>query len=224
MGKTAGMPRTAEPKIIRAKKLKKDGSLDGKVVRRIAAALRNGETVLLPVDGVYTLACASRAELEKRHAPARSGGVVYLVSSFKMLADIASFSKADYDFLNRIWPGEVNVTVRPCGDVSGASSCAARFPHNRFIVQVVELAECPIASLCAPGERESVLFHEQDLLAEYRRSADLVVIVEELCKRHPMPTVIDICNGELRIVTEGKVPVDEIKSLYFLGKDDEAVY
>jgi len=30
--------------------------------------------------------------------------------------------------------------------------------------------------------------------------------------------------GELRIVTEGKVPVDEIKSLYFLGKDDEAVY
>jgi len=38
-----------------------------------------------------------------------------------------------------------------------------------------------------------------------------------------MPTVVDISGETLAILNEGRVSAEEIKSLYFLGKDDSAI-
>ena len=49
------------------------------------------------------------------------------------------------------------------------------------------------------------------------------LIVDEACKEHSLPSVIDITGGSVEVLYEGRVSTDEIKSLYFLGADDSDI-
>jgi len=56
------------------------------------------------------------------------------------------------------------------------------------------------------------------ILSEYSKYVDYTVIVDDICKEHSLPSVIDIRSDKLSVVYEGRILSDDIRSLFFLGK------
>ena len=213
--------RTREAEILAVKRLKKDGDLSGEIVERVVAALVNGAVAMLPVDNVYYVVGRSPSDIGKVVSGKKpgTGEVVTLISSYKMLNDVAEYSKSDYDFLNRIWPGEVTVILRELAHGNG-HKVFIRYPRNRFLLNVIDRLDVPVYGTSASTAEKEIVYRKKELVSTFQGSVDLMVIVDELCKKHPHASLIDISGEALMIVRAGKVSAEEIKSLYFLGKAD----
>jgi tRNA A37 threonylcarbamoyladenosine synthetase subunit TsaC/SUA5/YrdC len=128
--------RTKESEIITIKKLKKDGSVSRDVIVKVGESLAQNEVVVLPVDNIYGPVCISVKKLDSHTASLLASGDVrmeILISTFRHLGDIAEFSKSDYDFLNRVWPGEVTVVLKGKKGGTYGDTVYIRHPRNRYL-------------------------------------------------------------------------------------------
>lgn len=214
--------RTCETDITAIKKLRKDGELAPPISESIAQTLLEGGVVLLPVDFIYGIVCANASAVER--ALVKSGHfqseITALISSYKMLDDLVVYSKSDYDFLNRIWPGEVSVYMKSV-HCSGPEKLKVRFPKSRFLQGILQRAERMFYYAPAMHSQNEPIYRKKTLISSFSGVVDKIVLIDELCKKHPLPSVVDISANNLEIIYAGKVAAEEIKSLYFLGKADE---
>ena len=214
--------------IIKIKKLRKDGSINSDIVEKISVSIKSREIVVLPIDNVYGVIGVSEPKVEKRICKllrVDETKFVRLISSFKMLNETACYTKFDYDFLNRVWPGEVNVILKDRVSHNRKQDLITiRYPRNKFLQSVIDSVDSPLIISKACNKNNDVIYRKEDIINSFYHKVKLIVIIEELCKKHPISTLIDISSGNLKILREGKVTSDEIKSLYFLGKDDDLVY
>lgn len=211
---------------ITIKRVKKDGSINKDIVAKVAVSICNGGVVILPIDSVYGIVGLSVEDIGQTLSGIfNSDNIQYesLISSFKTLDTIADFSKSDYDFLNRIWPGEISVTLKAKSSRARDKIISIRYPRNKFLHDIIDLVEHPVFCANIFDDKNKIIYKKKDII-NIQKHVDLVLIIDEMCKRHPLPTSIDISENKLTIIHEGKVAVEEIKSLYFLGKSDGAVY
>lgn len=210
--------------IITVKKLKKDGSIERATSRKIAEYLKNDKIVLMPVDSIYGLVTVMGGNALS-HVPKLSHEkeehIVRIVSTFKMLDEIAGISKLEFDFLHRIWPGELIVYVRDIKSLN--RSIPVRMPRSRYQQDIVEQVGSPLAYATLFDAGHRVLHQKQEIIKALENKIDCMLIIEEFCKEHTMPSVVDISGEALNILNEGRVSAEEIKSLYFLGKDDAVI-
>jgi len=209
-------------KTVTLKKLKKDGSIDERSFRRISVSIAAGEIVVLPVDSVYGFVCLDKGDIARllpnaMHSPE---SLIRLVSSFKMLDEIVSIGKLEYDFLHRVWPGELDVILKMKSLKN--SNIPVRFPRNKFIQDLISFLGSHLVFFPVMDEAKKNVYIEDQLIRYCENRADLLVIIKEICKEHSLPTAIDISRGDLMILHEGRMSSDEIKSLYFLGIGDSA--
>ena len=210
--------------IINIKKLKKDGTIERSASRKIADYLRNDKIVLMPVDCIYGLVTVMGGH-SLSHIPKLSHEkeehIVRIVSSFKMLDDIARITKLEFDFLHRIWPGELIVYVK---DIKSRNvSIPVRMPRSRYQQDIIDQVGSTLAYATLYSADRSVLYLKKDIIDALEDRIDCMLIIEEFCKEHTMPSVVDISKDTLTIINEGRVSAEEIKSLYFLGKDDAVI-
>ena len=213
-----------ENEVISIRKLKKDGSIDEKVLRKIVRVLREGHVVVMPIDRVYGIVGLSDSPAAA-HIPEISGQqderIIRAIPSFRMLDDIALYDKYIYDFLHRIWPGDVVVRLKKKNMNSG-NTIPVFIPRHRFFQDILDTMDRPLLFAAGINSRKRKIFRDSDIIKKYKSKARLILIVQEFCREYPLPTFIDVSHGDLRILGEGRVPSEEIKSLYFLGADDSA--
>lgn len=219
---------TETSEITTVKKLKKDGSISEELIGRIVHTLEKGKMVLMPVDSIYAIVGVAGPEMEKKISAAigrQKKRFQRLICSFRMLDDLACITKTDYDFLNRIWPGEITVILPKKTSEGSPDSIAVRFPRSKFLLEVISRVEAPlIFSNLYHGISKVPIFRKNEIIKNYSDTIDLIILIDELCRRHPRSTLIDICADNLKIIRQGKVSAEEIKSLYFLGRDDAMEY
>lgn len=211
--------KTSEADIILIKRLKKDGELPDGVADSIAKTLLEGGIVVLPVDYIYGVVSLQSKSVEKILLKTKcySTDVVALVSSYKMLDEIVVYSKFDYDFLNRIWPGEILVYMRSVKN-EGDGRIKVRFPKSRFLLGILSKGEKILYYAPLMHSETEPIYRKKTIITYFKNLVDKILIIEELCKKHPLPTVIDISKNTLEIIRTGRIPADEIKSLYFIDK------
>ncbi len=210
--------------VIHLKKMKKDGSIDAASFKRIRNALKEEQILILPVDCIYGYASILHEKivhiLEKLTGE-DEGEIIRLISSFKMLDDIALIDKLEYDFLHRIWPGELTVKLKDHGNLKRA--IPLRMPKSRFVLDIIRSIDEPVFFSPLKDSSSNLVYRKKHLLSEFSARADLLLVVDEFCKEHAIPTYVDVSNGALKIILEGRISAEEVKSLYFLGKDDPVV-
>jgi tRNA A37 threonylcarbamoyladenosine synthetase subunit TsaC/SUA5/YrdC len=210
--------------ILSIKKLKKDGSIDAGIIRSIAQSLAKHKTVLMPVDSIYGIVSTqeekTRGAIEHVNGH-RDNSVIWMISSFKMLDELAAVSKMEYDFLHRIWPGELIVIMK---DIAGGPrAIPVCMPRGKFKQEIIEQVGQPLLYTPLLGRDGKPVYRKKDLVDILSGKIDMLLIIDEFCKEHGLPTIVDISRGSLAIVNEGRVSSEELKSLYFLGKDDAAL-
>ena len=203
---------------ITIKKLKKDGSIAEEYIEFVASQLNENKSVIIPVDSIFGILSQKEEmilnlipEKEREEVPVR------LISSFKQLDEIATIDKLQFDFLHRIWPGEIVVYLHKKDD---SGTVPVRIPKNIYIQDIIGKIDHPIYFSCLFKKDHNLLFKKKEVLKKYSKIVDTIIIIDEFCKDHTIPSKIDISKGELEILYEGRVSSEEIKSLYFLGKDD----
>jgi tRNA A37 threonylcarbamoyladenosine synthetase subunit TsaC/SUA5/YrdC len=210
--------------IISLKKLKKDGSIDQAIVRNIAQTISGNRSVLMPVDSIYGIVSLHEAktrEIIEHLNGLKHNSVIRMISSFKMLDELAPVSKMEYDFLHRIWPGELVVIMK---DIAGDNRLIpVCMPHGKFKQDILERVGHPLFYAPMLDVSKKPVYRKKDLIGLLEGKVDSLLVIDEFCKEHSLPTVVDISMGTLTIVHEGRVSAEEIKSLYFLGKDDSAL-
>jgi len=206
----------SEYQVLKIKRLKKDGSINYDYVKMIAKAIKLGSTFLLPVDSIYGF-ISKLTNYDFINLPQcyKTGDQIeVIISNFKMLEKMALVDKFKYDFLKRIWPGEVIVQLknRKCND---DLNCFIRMPRHRYLLDIIDEVGAPLVYMPATKKNKSV-YKDKDLMKNYKDHCSMLLI-DEFSKNHTFPTMIDISCNNLVILNEGRVCSDEIKSLYFLG-------
>lgn len=203
-------------KIVRLRKLKKDGSIDREHASFVAQSLLSGARAVLPIDSYYGY--LSQYKVRTGHKAANGSKSEILINGFKMLDDIAELMKQEYDFLHRVWPDEVTVFLNG----KSGSVLPVRFPRSRYALDIIDMVGGPVVFEPISGIKGNGVRFRNKLIEKYIKNNESVLIIDSLCRPHPPPAVIDISMGHLRIVEEGRVSSDEIKSLYFLNHENSA--
>ncbi len=210
--------------IIQLKKMKKDGSIDAVNFKKIRNALKEEQILIMPVDCIYGYTSILHKKIVhtlEELSGEKEGEIIRLISSFKMLEDIALIDKLEYDFLHRIWPGELTVKLKDHGNMK--RSIPLRMPKSKFVLDLIDNVDEPVFFSPLKDSNGSLVYRKKSLMSHFSGKADLMLVVDEFCKEHAIPTYVDVSNGELKILLEGRISAEEVKSLYFLGKDDPVV-
>ncbi len=206
---------------ISIKKLKKDGTIDHAITRSLAEMIKSGKSVLMPVDAIYGLVCLNdqnSRDLIHHLTGDTDEHIVRMISSFKMLDEIANIDKLEFDFLHRIWPGELIVYVE---DIGGKGrGIPVRMPRSKYQQDIIDHVGRPCLYAALLDRDKKPMFRKKEIISALDGKIDCLLIIDEFCREHTLPSVVDISKGTLAIINEGRISTDEIKSLYFLGKDD----
>jgi tRNA A37 threonylcarbamoyladenosine synthetase subunit TsaC/SUA5/YrdC len=205
--------------LVTIKRVKKDGSVDELYVNMASQKIDDGGNVVIPVDGIYGMLSIYPGDPLAEYELETAMGDAILISSFLMLDKLAVIDKFRYDFLRRVWPGEITILLTGRSQKNG-SVIPLRVAKSPFINSIIMKVNRPMVfrSLKEKGKR---VFSEQKIIENCRGMSDLIIIIKELCKNRPIPSVVDLSGSDLQILAEGKFPDEEIKSLYFLGQEDE---
>jgi tRNA A37 threonylcarbamoyladenosine synthetase subunit TsaC/SUA5/YrdC len=206
---------------ISIKKLKKDGTIDPSITRSLSEMIKSGKSVLMPVDAIYGIVCLNdqkNRDLITHLTGDTDEHIVRMISSFKMLDEIANIDKLEFDFLHRIWPGELIVYVEDLS-VKGRG-VPVRMPRSKYQQDIIDHVGSPCLYAALLDKDKMPVYRKKDIISTLEGKIDCLLIIDEFCKEHTLPSVVDISKGSLAIINEGRVSTDEIKSLYFLGKDD----
>jgi hypothetical protein len=87
-------------------------------------------------------------------------------------------------------------------------------------IDIFEAIDDRVLFTLSPVDIGHEYYRKKDIVANYKNHSGMILLVEELCKKHPHPTLIDVRDGKLNILRDGKMPADEIKSLYFLDDSE----
>ena len=200
------------------KKLKKDGSIPSGCVESIIRSLKAGGIFVMPIDSVYGIVGIKRDDIISEIINISgecTDSIEIIISNFKMLEEMAIVDKFAYNFLKRVWPGEVTVQLKN-KSCSTEQNLFIRMPRHKYILDIVNGVGMPIVYMSARTSIKKVIHNDRDILKRFKDTCSML-IVSEFNKNHSMPTLIDVSCDRLNIINEGRVSAEEIKSLYFLG-------
>ncbi len=204
--------------IYEIKKLKKDGSISWNHIDNVVHALRSGEIFIMPVDSVYGIVGIDRNDVIQSILEISGdtpSNLEIIISNFKMLEEIALVNKFSYDFLRRVWPGEVTVQLKS-RRIKSENCILMRMPRHKYLLDIVSGVGIPLVYMPARSSLRKMLYNDKEIIRRFKNFCSLLII-NEFNKNHTLPTLIDISSDKLTILNEGRVSSDEIKSLYFLG-------
>ncbi len=204
--------------VVIANNYSNNGLLSQNVLDTAFDVLRKDGAILMPVDSIYgVVSCVSNSQYARlsRITGEKKENIVVMVSDYKMLETICEIDKNQYDFLHKVWPGEVDIYLDPIE--KNMETLLARIPKNKHYLQLLNEFGKPLLFSMIYDEGNHPIVDKSTLLSQYSNSVDYTIIVEEISKDHTLPTVIDLRRENLSILYEGRVSSEEIKSLYFLG-------
>lgn len=214
------MMQGADPdyKNLNLKKLKKDGSIPWDQVEIISRTINYGDLFIFPIDSIYGIAGLYNDAIAEKIIELTGDNICNLeviISNFKMLEEMAIVEKSIYDFLRRIWPGEVIVQLKN-KECFHNSNFLMRMPRHKYVLDIINAIGKPLFYLPLKTPVGKMILNDKNILKRFKDICP-VLIIEEFLKEHTSPTLIDISCNNIVILNEGRVCAEEIKSLYFLG-------
>jgi len=192
-------------------------------VRRAAAALREGELVVLPTETVYGLAAnaldagAVARIFEAKGRPAHNPIIVH-VTGLEMARRCASLWPDDAQKLGAaFWPGPLTLVVPSAKDIpaivtAGGPTVGIRWPSHPFIQAVIRACGFPLAAPSANRSGEispTTAAHAQSSLG----GAVSVIVDGGQCHFGIESTVVDVIERPARLLRPGMIQAGAVAAV-----------
>ena len=188
---------------------------DEGAIFRAAGILKKGGLCAFPTDTVYGLgAVYTNDEAVKKIFAAKGRDEKKPLSILIADPDQAGLLCDDitgeaYKLMRAFWPGALTVIVKKNASVSelvsaGKDTVGIRMPACKETLDLIRLAGAPLAAPSAniSGKRSSVSFEE--VYEDLNGRIDMI-LDGGICKGGISSTVVDISDGEIKILREGMI-------------------
>ena len=185
-------------------------------IQRVVELLEKGGVIAYPTDPVYGLGCdpLNKAAIDRLYQMKSMPRTKPLALICKDLSDISKYAiveNPEYRLLKRFLPGPYCFVLKATRDVpkllmTKQKTVGIRVPNHAVPRAIVEALGRPLVSTTAESEGEPLI--DPWTIDATFPSLDLV-LEADACGSVPT-TVIDLSEGDIRVVREGAGPVDEL--------------
>ena len=191
---------------------------------RIAEALQQGKVIALPTDTCYGLAGNGLAKnsvekiftIKKRE---RGKAISLMVRDYQMADELAWFDRPAQKIFHYLLPGPLTLVLPakrealPKSLLGNSSTVGLRMPHLPLIKKLMAQLDFPLTATSANLSGQDNLYSAEEIKREFDQALekpDLLIDGGVLPKR-PASTVVEVKNGEIRILREGPVSERDIE-------------
>lgn len=182
--------------------------------------LSEGEVIAVPTDTVYGFVCDFRNneainkifELKKR---SREKPLIAFCNSIQTIQNICeNIPEVFYKVADKYFPGPLTIILKKRSVVPETITCGfntigVRIPDNFFLQELMNKIKSPLASTSANISGEQSRLSAQYIFDTFNNSIPLIVD-GGLSKLKIESTVIDISDGNLKILRESSIRKDEL--------------
>lgn len=189
-----------------------------RLIRQAVEIIRNGGLIVYPTDSCYALGCAlgNKEAMERMRRLRKLDEGHHFTLVVRDLSELSSYARVDnqaYRFLKAHTPGPYTFLLRATHEVPRRlqtpkrKTIGLRVPDHPIAQALLEELGEPIMSstLILPGD-DRPMTDPQEMRERLEHAVDLVIDGGN-CGIEPT-TVVDLVDGEPRVVRLGKGPVD----------------
>ena len=187
----------------------------------VANLLKDGKVVAFPTDTVYGVGviygneAALQALKESKKRPDNKP-IPTMVSSEAQIREVAHVNKYEAALIEEFLPGALTLILRkrsavPSYVTNGLDTIAIRMPDDDAILHLIDLVERPLLVSSANLSGEDTGDDEDEVLEQLDGRIDAIVVGET--KGHKPSTIVDIRDGNLKILRDGAISARRIKAV-----------
>lgn len=187
----------------------------------VANLLKDGKVVAFPTDTVYGVGViygnenALKALKESKRRPDNKP-IPTMVSSESQIREIAHVNKYEAALIEAFLPGALTLILNkrsavPAYVTNGLDTIAIRMPDDDAILHLIDLVEKPLLVSSANLSGEDTGDDEDEVLEQLEGRIDAIVVGET--KGNKASTIVDIRDGELKILRDGAISARRIKAV-----------
>ncbi len=192
-------------------------------LREAVDAIRRGYIVAYPTETFYGLgvdpfneeAVERLFELKGRE---KGNPIPLLVPDLETLqAIVEEIPPIGEELIERFWPGPLTIVFRARPEIpdivtGGTGKIGVRISSNPVAARLVEYLDAPLTTTSAnPSSHKSPTTVEE--VRAYFDERIAVIIDGGKLKGQKGSTVVDVTEGEIRVIREGEIPLEELKGL-----------
>lgn len=182
-----------------------------KALRGVVNELENDNCIVYPTDSVYAVGCSARSAkaLDKLRRMKDKEFFTLVFSDISQIAEYCRVDNATFKILKRNLPGAVTFILPassrvPHKAVGRRKTIGVRIPDNAIARGIVEMLGEPLISTSLFDEGLEVEYNTDPSLIEERVGRDVAVVVDGGMGGVEPSTVVEIADGEVEILREGK--------------------
>lgn len=198
-----------------------------KDISEAAAIIRQGGLVALPTETVYGLgADAFNAEAvadiyKAKGRPSDNPVIVHIARASDMGRLTPMLSADIVALIENFWPGPLTMVVKKKADVpdrttGGLDTVAVRMPDSKVALDLIAMADTPIAAPSANISGRPSPTRAKDVIADMDGKIDAILCGED-CRVGIESTVVDMTSGVPAILRPGIITAENIEAA--LGKE-----
>ena len=189
-------------------------AIEEEKIAEAASVIRCGGIVAFPTDTVYGLGvdvfnveAVKKLYSVKGREEQKPMGI--LISDERELCDlVGEIPESAKVLMEKFWPGALTL-ILPAGRVnnfltSGSGTIGVRIPDSRIALLLVRESGVPVTSTSANLSGHASASCVEEVLGDLDGKIDMVIDGGSLNSSVPS-TVVDLTNGDLRILREGRI-------------------
>jgi len=197
-----------------------------KIIKIVAKLIQDGKVIVCPTDTVYGLICdATNEKTIKRLFRIKKRSIKkpipVFVKDIKMTKKFVYIDKKQEDFLKKVWPGKVTVTLKakkklPKGVVSSENKIGLRIPKYKLINQLFSTISRPLSATSANISGKPASTEIKDVINQFNKrklQPDLIINAGNLKPSKPS-TVVDLTEKKLKVLRAGAVSKEGLIKIF----------
>ena len=197
-------------------------NLDSKI-KEVISVLKSGDLIIFPTETLYGIgANALNEEAVKKIFTAKerpeSKPILILISNIEMLNDLVSeIPEIAQKLINKFWPGPLTIIFKNKSGISNAlnpygNTVAIRMTSSKIAQNIIDLCGFPITATSANIYGKETIKNFKEALDQFGDSALIRYMIEDKNMKDSKPsTIVDVSDGDLKIVREGAISEKEIR-------------
>lgn len=173
--------------------------------------LKEGKAIACPTDTVYGLLADATNETAVQRVFQIKGrekgkALPVFVKNIAMARRLASISKEQEEFLQKVWPGKVTVVLKSKGQLPGElemdGKVALRIPKHEIVQALLQKLNRPLTGTSANVSGKPSCLSAEELTAQFARkkhAPDFVIDTGKLPKSKPSK-IVDITGTKHKII------------------------
>lgn len=219
-------------KAITNKILERDYKKSKEILQSASNIILNGGTVIFPTETVYGLGAnaldkRAASRIYKAKGRPQDNPLIVHISNENMLNEIVEYVSEDAKkLMDKFWPGPLTMIfykkdIIPNEITGGLETVAVRMPKNKIALEIINLANVPIAAPSANISGKPSITSGDDAVEEMSENVDMIILSDN-SEIGIESTVVDMTMDIPMVLRPGKI--SQMSILETISKNEDELF